>query len=305
MPKGPKKSLSKRLNRGKAVSSTAQAFGSAVAPHLSSAMSSLQQKTGDAAKYMYENLPEPGATMDELFYYSPLLIDMKTMFKRTDINVALSDKVFYDGMGEFLALHNQGPGSDLIGSEEITMVRNTLRGTLFHSRLPDECRILVASSKSVTKTMMVKFLEAFFAEFIMSDGVNAASRAPMSMGAPGSGFSQVKEQKRLEKLVKDMRTLEQKADTTSQALHVSTLERDINRYTMELNDVLKKIYDHISDKSEDQDVVTKVMGKYNKLTVGHLKAGHDVHNYFGSDDMDVAQKKKRSKRKKRSKKRKQ
>ena len=91
MPKGPKKSLSKRLNRGKAVSSTAAAFGSAVAPHLSSAMSSLQQKTGDAAKYLYESLPEPDETMDELFYYSPLLIDMKTMFKRTDIDVTLSD----------------------------------------------------------------------------------------------------------------------------------------------------------------------------------------------------------------------
>ena len=305
MPKGPKKSLNKRINRGKAVSGAAAAIGSTVSPHLSSAMSSLQQKTSDAAKYLYESLPEPGPNMDELFYYSPLLIDMKTMFKRTDIDVTLSDKVFYDGLREFFALYNQGLGSDLIGSEEMTMVRNTLRGTLFHSRLPDECRILVGGSKSVTKTMMMQFLEVFFAEFIMAEGVDTASREPMDMGSPGRGFAQVKEQKRLEKLVKDMRTLEHLSDTTSQALHVSTLERDINRYTMELNDVLKKIYDHISDKSEDQDVVTKVMGKYNKLTVGHLKAGHDVHNYFGSDDMDVAQKKKRSKRKKRSKKRKQ
>ena len=82
-----------------------------------------------------------------------------------------------------------------------------------------------------------------------------------------------------------MRTLEHKADTTSKALHISTYPAETTRYTMELNDVLKKIYDHISDKSEDQDVVTKVMDKYNKLAVGHLKAGHDVHNYFGSDDM--------------------
>jgi hypothetical protein len=304
MPPRPKKTQIKKLNRGKAVSSTAAIFGSTMAPHLSSAMSTLQQKTGDAAKYLYESLPEQGANIDELLHYSPLLIDIKTMFKGEKINATLSDKVFYEGLKSFLALHNHGPAADLIGSEEITMIRNTLRGSLHHSRLPDECRSLIGDLRSVDQPTMINILNELFAEFIMREGEAEAERIPMSIGIPGSGFALVKEQKRLEKLVKEMRSLEHKADTISAALYASTLARDVKRYTSELNMILKQIHVHISDKSEDQDVVTKTMTKYNKLVVGHLKAGHEVINYFApSMGMDLAQKKKR-KKKKRSKQRK-
>ena len=255
-------------------------------PMIKSTMSNMYDHTSKYAKDFLEGKRVPKVANN------PSWVDLKA---------PLDEKLHDLGHGEIdVSIYMRGVEAFLdkykgvsFSKAEIKQAKYTVMGKDVGSAM--EQYVETAVKKGITVKTMIEIFE-----YLFSHKLSPEDDTEIEMDDSDQGFSEVKENKRLEALKKKMRRLEQKADTTSRALNTSKLKRDVVRYTMTLNDAIKEIANHIAHEAEDYDLVTEVKDKYTALIKRHQDKGHNVIDPFAAKSKKKKKKKKKKKQTKKN-----
>jgi len=296
---GPIKKRTKRLDRGKALremTKSAYEFGK---PFVKKAYEVGKPLVQDKMRDMYTRGLKYGQDLGESYRVpkvtnNPSWVDLRKSLNEKVFEMGITDKeidigVYLRGVEAFL---NKYEGISF-SKEEIKQAGHTLMGKDVGSAM--ENYMETALKKGITVKTMIEIFE-----YLFSHKLSPEDDTEIEMDDSDQGFSEVKENKRLEALKKKMRRLEQKADTTSRALNTSKLKRDVVRYTMTLNDAIKEIANHIAHEAEDYDLVTEVKDKYTALIKRHQDKGHNVIDPFAAKSKKKKKKKKKKKQTKKN-----
>ena len=187
-----KKKNRRRLNRGAAVNAAAAAARPAVAAAATAAADAATRvaaSTVDAISPLFEQ----GANIDTLYYYSGLLGDLKTFFKKYKINVGLDDDTFYGSIGNLIELYGAG---------KVNKYKESIIHTLKASRsviedLINEIQVLLTGSEKVDPEKMDDLLRILYRDMILAVGSSIDLKPDHKIPeSGGKGFKAVAEAQR-------------------------------------------------------------------------------------------------------------
>lgn len=216
---------------------------------------------------------------------------------RTSLNSSLMEKeiidteidsgVFFRAVESFLVKYKDIP----FPRDDIKRASHAVQGRDPGSALDG---LLISLEKGIT----LKSIQAVF-EYLFLDNIDQTDGG-MDMGDDNTdGWQAVTKKKRLERLAGKGLALERQADISSKLLNESTLKRDINQYTRELNSILGKMAIYLTDVAEDGTLIVRLRDKFSALVEKHISTGHKIQNPFqGIMNVDYGAKKKKKKTKK-------
>jgi hypothetical protein len=318
--RGPIKKRTKRLDRGKALremTRSAYEFGK---PFVEKAYEVGKPLVQDKMRDMYTRGLKYGQDLGESYRVpkvtnNPSWVDLRKSLNEKVFEMGVTDKeidigIYLRGVEAFLKKYK----GISFSKAEIKQAGHTLMGKDIGSAM--EKYMETALKKGITEKTIIEIFE-----YLFNHKISPESDTEIEMDASDQGFSEVKENKRLEALKKKMRGLERKADIASKALDNAANPGEKRRFTIELNVALKEIYKLIASLADSGGGVSdmimreaaRLLGKYTTLVSktkddeGRLMKNHDeidpdIKQKF--NDFSRASQKKNKKKKKKKKTRK-
>jgi len=288
-PRGRRKTLS---NMSKAIWKNGQplvkgAYDMAT-PHIRRTMNTLKNK---GAKQI-ENMRVP--RVDNNSSWADL---------RTSLNSSLIDKGIIDDAID-ISEYFRAVETFLKKYKDISFSKDDIKKASYALQGRDPGSALDGLLISLGEGISLKSIQAIL-EYLFLDNISTDTDMDIEVDSETDGWTGVVKTKRLERLKDKGSALERQADISSKLLNGSTLNRDINQYTRELNSILEKMAVYLSDVAEDEKLIVRLRDKYSALVNEHQKTGHKIKSPFGAlmgVDYGAKKKKKKKKTKKRSRK---